>query len=76
MIKKYQVTIICETKAYRPISCIINNEQTDQTDWTLNKEQKKELQHKGIIKICNKKYWTVRDLKKYNYTRCKIRTVE
>lgn len=76
MIRKYQVTIYNPDGYYKPISCIVNNEQTDNSDWTLTKDKKKELQHKGVIKICQKKYWTQSDLKKYNYSKCKIRTVD
>lgn len=75
MLKQYQVTLINSTGEYKPISCIINNNQIDDSDWTLDKNNKKQIQHKGIIKIAQKKYWTTQDLKKYSYTKCKIRAI-
>ena len=76
MIRKYQVTIYNPDGYYKPISCIVNNEQSDNSDWSLDKTKRKELQHKGVIKICQKKYWSKSDLKKYNYSKCKIRTAD
>ena len=76
MTKKYQVTLFCSSGEYRPVACIINNEQSDNTDWTLDKTKRKELQRKGIIKIAQKRYWTAEDLKKYHYTKCKMRAVD
>ena len=76
MIKKYQVTIICPTGEYKPVACIINNEQNTDEDLSLNKTIRKELQKKGLIKICQKRFWTTSDLKKYNFTKYKIRAVD
>lgn len=76
MIKKYQVTLFCTTGKYKPVACIVNNEQPDNLDWTLDKDKRKELQRKGVIKIAQKRYWTQSDLKKYNYTKCKMRAVD
>lgn len=75
MMKKYQVTIYNPDGHYKPISCIVNNEQSDNTNWILDKTKRKEIQRKGIIKIAQKRYWTAKDLKKYNYTKCKMRAV-
>lgn len=76
MIKKYQVTIYNPDGYYKPISCIINNEQSDNTNWALDKIKQKEIQQKGVIKIANRKYWTKSDLKRYNYSKCKVRAVD
>lgn len=76
MIKRYQITLFCQSGEYKPVACIVNNEQSDNTDWTLDKTKRKELQHKGVIKICQKRYWTQLDLKKYNYTKCKMKAVD
>lgn len=73
MIKKYQVTLYCNTKAYKPVSCIINYEQPTDDDLTLDATAKKQIQSKGVIKICNQRYWTKSDLIKYGYTRCRAR---
>lgn len=48
------------------MSCIIT------TDLTL-KDNKKEIINKGVVKICQKRYWTQRDLKNYGYTKAKVR---
>lgn len=69
MIKEYQVTMFCSTGTYRPASCIIKSEEIDLTD----KVAKKKLVNQGVQKICAKRYWTSRDLQKYNYTKAKIR---
>ena len=42
MMKEYQVTLINNTGEYKPISCIINNDQIDDSDWTLDKDNKKQ----------------------------------
>jgi hypothetical protein len=41
-----------------------------------NKETKKDIVHKGIVKICQKRYWSNKDLIKYNYIKAKVRKVE
>ena len=74
MIKKYQVTLFSNMK-YKPVASIVNNQQNDDTDLSQDKEARKKLQKLGIEKICNKRYWTVADLKKYGYTTYKIRAV-
>ena len=63
---QYQVTLNTTTGKYKPVSCIIT------TDLTL-KDNKKEITNKGIVKICQKRYWTQRDLKNYGYTKVKVR---
>lgn len=73
MKKEYQVTILCSTGEYRPVSTIVNYEQSSGEDLSLNKDKRKEIQTKGIIKICQKRGWDKKDLIKYNYTKCKIR---
>ena len=62
----YQVTLTTTTGKYKPVSCIIT------TDLTL-KDNKKEIINKGVVKICQKRYWTQRDLKNYGYTKAKVR---
>ena len=41
-----------------------------------NKETKKDIIHKGIVKICQKRYWRNKDLARYNYIKAKVRKVE
>ena len=74
MLKKYQVTMYCTTNQYKPISTIVSIDQAIEEDnLLLNKEKKQEIIKKGIVKICQKKYWTMREVKQYNYTKVKVR---
>ena len=74
MLKSYQVTMYCITNQYKPISTIVKIEQEREEDnLLLNKEKKQEIINKGIVKICQKKYWTMREVKRYNYTKVKAR---
>lgn len=69
MNKQYQVTLMCNDGKYKPVSCIITCEELNLN----HKEVKKNLVQKGIKKICAKRYWTNIDLKKYGYTKVKVR---
>ena len=73
MIKQYQVTLLCASGKYRPVSAIVNYEQETDGDLTLLVNKRKDIQTKGIIKICQKRGWDKTDLIKCEYTRCKIR---
>ena len=64
--KQYQVTLHTVSGKYKPVSCIIT------TDLTLE-DNKKEIINKGVVKICQKRYWTKKDLTTYGYTKAKIR---
>jgi len=75
MIKKYQVTLFCTTGAYKPVACIVNHEQADDVDLSTDKAVKKDLQKKGVKKICEKRLWRLSDLANYGYTRYKVRAV-
>lgn len=63
---QYQVTLNTTTGKYKPVSCIVT------TDLTLE-DNKKEIINLGVVKICQKRYWTNRDLKTYGYTKAKVR---
>ena len=76
MIKKYQVTLFCTTGAYKPVACIVNNEQVDNTDLSMDKQERKKMQKIGVKKICEKRYWQLSDLTRYGYTRYKIMAVD
>ena len=76
MKKQYQVTITCSDGKYKPVSTIVTIEQDEDVDLCGNPNKKKEIQLKGITNICQKKYWTTSDLKKYHYTRVKIRAYD
>jgi len=76
MIKKYQVTLFCTTGAYKPVACIVNNEQADDTDLSHDKTERKKIQRAGVVKICQKRYWSLKDLTKFGYTKYKIRTAD
>ena len=70
--REYQITLI-SGKGFKPVSCIIKNRQYDDTDWTKDKEHKRVLVKRGIEKICAVRYWGSRELKKYDYTKSRIR---
>ena len=73
MKKEYQVTLICKTGAYKPVSCIVEIEQEQSIDLTKNVIMKKEIIKRGVNKICASRYWTAKDLQKYSYISAKVR---
>ena len=73
MMKEYQVTMMCVTGQYKPISTIVKVEQQDDVNLLLDQEQKKNIVNKGVVAICHKKYWTTREVKKYGYIKVKCR---
>lgn len=76
MEKKYQVTLYCSTGQYKPVSCIVTIKQEDDSNLLLNPTTKKDIVHKGVVKICQKRYWSNKDLVRYNYTKAKARVFE
>lgn len=66
-----QVTLFDKENKYRPVSTLINVESI-----AYYKSHAKEIKEQAITKICYKRYWTVRELKKYNYTTCKVRVYD
>lgn len=73
MKKQYQVTLICATGQYRPVSTIVTIEQENDENLLLDPNKKQEIIQKGVIRICQQRYWTDRDRKKYAYTKVKAR---
>lgn len=73
MKQKYQVTIMCKTGAYKPISCLIEMEQEQGEDLTKNIVKKKEITTRGVNKICASRGWSARELQKYGYATVKCR---
>ncbi len=63
---QFQITLTDLNGKYKPVSCIIT------TDLTLE-ENKKEIINLGVVKICQKRYWTKKDLTKYGYLKAKVR---
>lgn len=76
MQKQYQVTMVCATGQYRPVSTIVTIEQDSEDNLLLNPKKKKEIIDKGIIRICQKRYWTSREVVQYGYTKVKARVYE
>lgn len=72
MLKEYQVTLICETGQYRPVSAIVKMD-TDNLPKLGIKDYNADIRKRGIVKICQKRYWTSADLKRYHYTKVKMR---
>jgi hypothetical protein len=71
MIKEYQVTLY-SNNGYKPVSAIIKLDSVNIKNIGLE-AYSKDIKTKGIQKICNKRYWTQRELKQYGYTKVKIR---
>ena len=72
-----QITFFHNENKYKPISTIVTIKQEDKAINLLdNKETKKDIIHKGIVKICQKRYWNNKDLVRYNYLKAKARKVE
>ena len=72
MMKEYQITLISASGKYKPVSCIVKRDSKE----VITKGREtfiKELQQQGIIKICQKRLWNNSDLKKYGYTKVKVR---
>lgn len=72
MMKEYQVTLLCQTKQYKPVSAIVKLDIATLSNLT-TKEICAEIRKRGITKICQTRYWTTADLKKYHYTIVKMR---
>lgn len=63
----YQVTLTSTTGQYKAVSTIVKAEKIT------TKEEKQRIINKGIIKIAQQRRWTNTDLKKFGYTKVKIR---
>ena len=66
---KYQITILCTTNKYKPVSTLVENERIDLKDTI----KKRAIISKGVQKICAQHYWGKSDLTKFGYTKIKIR---
>ena len=73
---KYQVTMYCVTGQYRPVSTIVTIEQENDDNLLLNPKKKKEISDKGIVRICQQRYWTSREVIQYGYIKVKARIYE
>ena len=63
-----QVTLYDKLGKYRPISTLC---QVESIEWF--KKNKEKVKIEGVIKICQKRGWTQKELEKYNYKTCKMR---
>ena len=66
----YQVTLMCDTCKYKPVSTII---EQNPAIYLANKAEKKNLITRGTQKICIKHSWRSADLKRLGYSKVKIR---
>jgi hypothetical protein len=73
MFKEYQVTLMCETGEYKPVSAIVKVDTANMGKFASKVEFFADVRKQGIIKICQKRYWTNADLKRYHYTKVKMR---
>ena len=71
MVKEFQVTLISTIGKYKPVSCIVKVDTKEMLK--VGSTFVKDIQTKGIIKICQQRLWTNADLKKYGYTKVKVR---
>ena len=76
MKKQYQVTLICATGQYRPVSTIVTRDQENDENMLLDPKKKQAIITQGVVRICQQRYWTDRDRKKYGYTKVKTRVYE
>ena len=66
----YQVTIFSTIKENKPISCVVRRSATlDLTDG----KAKQSIITDGLVKILSKKGWNKNSLKKYSYSKIKVR---
>lgn len=72
---EYQVTLICASNKYRPVSAIVKASDKESFDLN-NREDKKEIIKRGIQKICIARSWGSRELKLYEYTKSKVRVYD
>lgn len=63
-----QITLFDKEGRYKPVSTLVTI-----NDITQYRQQAKEIQKQGIIKICQKRGWTQRELRQYGYTTLKAR---
>ena len=75
MLTEHQVTLMRASGKYRPVSCLVRK-HTDATASIGKEEYAKQIRRAGITKICQKRYWTNADLKRYEYTTCKVRVYD
>lgn len=73
---QYQVTLVCVSKQYKPVSSIVNTEDSKEKYDLLNKDDRKRLINRGVQKICLARGWGSAELKKYGYTQSKIRVYD
>ena len=73
MKKQYQVTMMCATGQYRPVSTIVTIEQETNVNLLLDTDEKHKIINQGIVRICQRRLWNNRDVKKYGYTKVKAR---
>ena len=71
--QQYQVTLLCADNVYKPVSTIVTVEQEEGVDLTKDVAERKAIQNKGIIKICQKRGWDKRGLQRQHMTRVKSR---
>ena len=68
---EYQVTLFCGTGKYKPVSCIVKRAEAVDL-----KATKKQLINDGMIKICQKRGWVIKDLARYGYNSAKVRVYD
>ena len=65
---KYQVTLFSTTGKYKPVSALVECNAKPTT-----KEEVKNIQKRGVEKICISRLWSGADIKRFGYTKVKVR---
>lgn len=63
-----QVTLFDPKGHYKPVSVLVTIDNVDEL-----KTNRQNIAKEGIVKICQKRYWTQKDLKRFGYKECKVR---
>lgn len=66
-----QVTLFNKEGHYKPVSTLY---KVESEEWF--KEHREEVKINAIIKICQQRGWTQKELEKYGYKVCKIRVYD
>ena len=67
-----QVTLFDKSGQHKPVSVVVKGVK-DKEDYY---NRAKEIKEKAIIKICQQRGWTAKDLKKFGYVTSKVRVYD
>ena len=77
MKKIYQVTLICSTGQFKPISTLVNYEQGDYSgDLSKNSSERQKIITQGVQNIYVKQYKDSATLKRDHYSKVRVRAYD